>query len=259
MTDILFIADTQHDPCQSMEHMTALGRFAWDRKPDHIVHGGDVRDFASLSRYDSAVRKAVEARDIMADVQAGNEGFEAFEEPIRENNRKQNNRNRYRPERWITEGNHDKRLWDFLAENPEFRGLFPESLFAENRLGWKTIPFLEPLTIEGVSFAHYWALGPNGDVTNGKNGAPSAKEQVKRLGRSCVGAHRQGCDYSTFPRVDRLTHGLILGSFYPNHMEYKTRQGDAYFRGCALLHDVEDGDFDLELISLRRLLRRYGS
>lgn len=272
LTESAFIiGDPQAKPGQRLDHVAAMARLCLEKKPDLVVCVGDLRDHLTCSRWESDKTKAYEARDLLADIEAGNEWLEAFEEPIRQWNRTQNNRNRYRPRKVLLWGNHDRRLDDYLDENRHLASLFPESLFAEHRLGWE-IPgrprdrqpgedtgFLEPWDWRGVRFAHYFAVGPKGDVTNSKNGCPSAWEQAKRLGMSSVCGHKQGAQYAIFPRIDRRDHALILGSSYQYHQAYKSKQGSAYFRGCALLHDVEDGDFDLELISLRRLLRRYGS
>lgn len=271
MPSAFIIGDPQAKRPQNLDHVRAMGRFIVEHKPDALIINGDLRDHLTCSRWESDKTKAYEARDFLDDIEAGNDWLEALEEPIADHNRYRNKVYEYHPERYISWGNHDLRLDLFLMENRHLAGLFPESLFAEHRLGWE-IPgrkrnwkpgdptgFLHPWEWNGVLFSHYFAVGPKGDVTNGKNGCPSAVEQAKRLGRSSVAGHRQGVQYACYPRIDKRHHALILGSAYEYHQPYKTPQGTAYFRGCALLHDVEDGDFDLELISLRRLLRRYGS
>ncbi len=44
-----------------------------------------------------------------------------------------------------------------------------------------------------------------------------------------------------------------MGSSYPHEESYLGGQGNKHWRGIVLLHDVEDGSFDEEFISLKRL------
>ena len=82
MTTHLVIPDTQVKPGVPLDHLSWIGEYIVERKPDVVVHLGDHWDFPSLSAYDRG-KKAMEGRRYTDDVDAGNEGMNLLTTPIR--------------------------------------------------------------------------------------------------------------------------------------------------------------------------------
>lgn len=257
----LVIPDTQSRPGRDPRSLEWAGRYALEKRPDVIVLLGDHWDFPSLSDYETSTQKVAQARDVLADIEAGNEALRRFEAPIKAYNRAQTSRRRYRPRRVLLMGNHDGatnggRVDRALQAQPWLKGFF--DLHPMEAPGWEVIPFLQPITIDGVSYCHYFCRGANGHVTQSKRGMPSAKAQVIREGHSCTAGHRQGLDVHLQPMGGgRLARGVIAGSYYEGEESYLTPQGNAHWRGLLLKHEVVEGNYELCEVSLDYLERKF--
>lgn len=251
---ILFVPDTQCKPGVPMEHLEWLGRYAAHKEPDVIVHAGDHYDMASLSTYDAG-KKAAEGRRYQDDIEAGDRGLELFDGALRRHARRS-----YRPRKVVTLGNHCERIVRAVDADAKLEGKVSLNDLAFKRFGWTPYPFLQPVTIHGVTFAHYFPLNAMGRVSNGRNGAPSALAQARRMMRSCVAGHRQGLDTAVVETPHGTVRGVIAGSFYQHDEGYMTRMGNRHWRGVLMLNDVREktGEFDLCEVSLDYLRRTYG-
>jgi hypothetical protein len=49
----------------------------------------------------------------------------------------------------------------------------------------------------------------------------------------------------------RMLQSIIAGSCYEHNEDYMGSQGNKHWRGALMLHDVEDGQFDVMPISLK--------
>lgn len=244
---VIVIPDSQCKPGAPNEHMEWAGRHIANRKPNVVVHLGDNHDFPSLSSYNSP--REQEGQRLCRDVEAGNVGIDRLMRGM----------GRFRPERMIvTLGNHEDRLTRFLDANPVLVGSLSLDL-AWASYGWEVVPFLQPITVYGVTFCHYFPRGPNGKVTQSKRGAPNALQMIKREMRSCVAGHLQGLDVAIYHTGERTVRGIIAGSFYMHAESYLTPQGSDHWYGILELNEVWQGNFDVVEVSLDYLRRRYGS
>ena len=118
--------------------------------------------------------------------------------------------------------------------------------------GWETHNFLEVVVIDGVAYSHYFVPGVAGRP------ASSAAAQFRKTSMSSIAGHQQGLQIHTASRADgkRLT-SIIAGSCYENHMEYLGPQGNQHWNGILMLHEVQDGEFDLMPVSLQYIKRKY--
>ena len=123
--------------------------------------------------------------------------------------------------------------------------------------GWEVYPYLKPVTVDGVTYAHLFVKSANGRVTNTKFGAANARTQVLREMRSCSAGHKPGLDVHIQPIGTGSMRGLIAGSFYQHEEEYMTPQGITYWRGVLVKHQVRNGNYDLMEVSLNYLLRKW--
>lgn len=257
----LWIPDTQEKPGRPSV-MGWIANYAIEKRPDVIVHAGDHWDFPSLSDYETSTTKVAEARDVLEDIEAGNEGMRLFNERLRDFNRSQNHRRRYKPKLILLRGNHDGeqnggRVHRALKAQPWLKGFF--RLHPMESPGWEVVPFLVPHVEDGIAYCHLFARGPNGLITSSKrHGQPSAKTQAQREARSATAGHRQGLDSAIVPvGGGRMLRGLIAGSCYLSGEEYLTPQGNAHWHGVILKRDVRDGFYELVECSLEHLRRKY--
>lgn len=245
------VGDTQIRPEDDLSYLSWVAEYFAAKRPEVVVHLGDMADMASLSIYDSKARKAVDRRSVREDFEAANRGWKVIEDVWRQRG--------YQPQRKVyLLGNHEQRIERFTYDNPELAGDVNYDRFVARQLGWEVHPFLEPVTIDGVTYAHFFPRGPSGKITQTKNGAPNALTMLKREMRSCTAGHMQGLDVAIYQTSDRTLRGLILGSTYLHDEQYLSPQGNRHWRGIALCHSVRDGNYDLCEVPLDYLEEKYG-
>ncbi len=244
------IPDTQVRPGAPLKHIEWLARYAADKRPDVIVHLGDHYDLASLSSYDKGT-KAAEGKRLDRDIASGQLALKIFQDTLAKHAPD------YKPELHMLTGNHEERLIRHGIAHPE---LFkPNQLddLGREQFGWTTYPFLEPVTIDGIKYCHYFVRNTHGAVVQSKRGMPSAREQVKREGMSAISGHKQGLDVHIQQYDECLQIGIIAGSCYLHDESYLTPQGTTYWRGALVLNHVVAGEFSPWFIDLDWFCRRY--
>jgi hypothetical protein len=245
----LYIPDTQIKVGVPIDHLTAAGNYAVEKRPDTIVIAGDWWDMPSLSSYDRG-KLSFEGRRYRLDVEAGKAGMDRLLQPIRKT------RN-YRPRIVFTLGNHEERILRAVQEDPRLEGLMGIHDLKLAEFGLEAHQFLKPVVIDGVSYCHFYPRSASGKVMQNKSGAPNALAQLRREGRSCVAGHTQGFDIACLPFSGRQQWGIIAGSFYQHQESYLTPQGQDHWHGVVMLHEVKDGCFSPMVVSLEYLRSKY--
>ena len=249
---VLTIFDTQIRPDNlelNRPLLKAIGQLIVDERPTHVVHIGDHFDFPSLGMYDwkKGNKYTFDGGAVKADIDAGQEGLDVLLEPYYDllQNQIDNKKKQYKPEFHFTIGNHEERITRF----PELKGLIEyKDLFS--RTPWEVHDFLKPKKIGGVSFVHF-AYNP----LSGRPLGGTAEYRLNKLKMSFVQGHEQTFKYAQeYLNDGRKISALICGSCYLHDEKYKGYQGNNHFRGVAMLHNVKDGVYDLEQISVERLL-----
>jgi hypothetical protein len=254
MTEKIFVLpDCQIRPGNSIDHLIAAGHYIVEKKPDCVVCLGDFADMPSLSSYDVG-KKSFEGRRYMDDINAAKEAMQAFLAPIREEQARliRNKEKRWNPRLVLTLGNHEARITRAVNEDRKLEGLIKIEDLGYEEAGWEVYPFLEPVNISGVVFCHYLVSGVAGRPISTASALLSKKHQ------SCIVGHQQGKQIAYGSRADgsSLT-SMIVGSFYEHNEEYMGPQGNKHWRGCVMLHEVNDGHFDEMLLSLAYLKGKY--
>ena len=247
---IMVIPDPQICPEVSYEQILWAAHYAVEKRPDIIVWLGDVADMPSLSSYDKGKRSA-ENKRYASDIEAANTATKAFMKIIKR-------AKGYKPRIVLCLGNHEMRIARAAEDQAVFHGTISLDDLNYERLGWEVYPFLQPVEIEGILFSHFFPRSSKGRITQSKNGAPSALDQVRREMQSCVAGHAQGLDVSIYATSTGTNRGVIAGSFYLHNEGYIPPSGQNHWRGILMLHQVRDGNFDLMEVSLEYLWRRYG-
>lgn len=250
---IMVIPDTQAKPGDDFSFLTHIGNYMCEKRPDVVVHLGDLADMQSLSSYDFG-KKSFEGRRYTKDIEAAHQAQAALFTPLYNLQIKQRlgKHKVYDPTKFILMGNHEDRINRAVNNDPKLDGLLSTDDLCYNMHFDEVYPFLEVVVIEGVAFSHYFTTGQMGRP------ASSAQAQLNKKHMSCIAGHQQGLQIATAHRADgrRLT-SIIAGSCYEHDEDYLGAQGNQHWRGLLMLHEVVDGQFDLMPVSLNYLEKKY--
>lgn len=249
MTVHMLIPDLQAKPGVPLDNCRWIGRYILERKPDVIVNIGDTGDMPSLSSYDKG-KIQFEGRRYKEDIRATNEAFRLLDRPTIDYNRRRTGNARYTPRKIYTLGNHEARILRCIEDNPILEGTI--GLEDIQSPGWERHPFREVVTVDGVSYSHFFYNPMTGKPYGGQ-----VATRLKTIGHSFTMGHQQTLDYALRFVRGRSQHGLVCGSAYLHSEDYLGPQGNSHWRGIVVKHQVEDGSYDPMFVSLDYLCRRY--
>lgn len=236
------IPDVQIRPGVPMEHLAWVGRFIAEKKPDVIVQIGDFADIQSLSKYDRGTLRG-ENKRLQKDLDAADKAMGVLCEPFR-------NSPGYAPEMHLTMGNHEDRLDRFVNEQPYLEEIIGTHQLDFAKHGWKVHPYLRPVVVDGVRYAHYFISGSMGRAVS------SAPALLRNSKQSSVMGHNQRTDVAFHPYTHQWA--IFCGVCNLHDEEYLTPQGNDVRRQIVVLHEVEEGRFDPMFVSLKFLSKAYG-
>lgn len=249
------LPDAQVKPDQDTTHLVWAAKYCVKHKPNVIVCIGDFADMESLSSYDVG-KKIFEGRSYLRDVEATRKAMAAFMAPIlKEQLRLETNKKkRWNPRLVLTLGNHEHRIDRVVENDRKLDGVMSINDLGYQDFGWEVVPFLKPIVIDGIAYAHYFCSGVMGRAIT------SCRLTLTKMHTSCVAGHQQGRDVASAVRADgkRIT-SIIAGSYYQHDENYLNHQTNNHWRGVVMLNEVNDGEFDEMFISLDFLRKRYGS
>lgn len=239
------LPDVQAKSGVPLDHLEWAGKYVAEKRPDVIVCIGDFADMPSLSSYDKS-KKSFEGRRYKKDIAASHEAMELFMAPIRE-------AEDYYPELILTLGNHEHRINRAVEDAAQLEGLISISDLEYERWGWRVVPFLEPETIDGVVYSHFFTSGCMGRPVS------SARALLNKKHISCVMGHVQKRDIDVqYNALGQRLTSIFVGAYYQHDEDYLTPQENAAtWRGVWMLNEVRNGEFDEMPVSLDYLKRRY--
>lgn len=249
----LVIPDVQLRPGDNLEFLSAIGRYIVAKQPDTIVCIGDFADMPSLSSYDVG-KKSFEGRRYVFDIEAAHQGMDALMRPINEYNEKQkkHGKKQYKPNKVLTLGNHEQRIQRAVENDSKLEGVLSLNDLQYESFGWRVIPYLEVVVIDGIAYSHYFTSGVLGRPVT------SAAACLAKKHMSCVQGHQQGLQIAMGHRADGTAiTSIIAGSCYEHDEDYLGPQGNKHWRGILVLHEVNNGSFDLMPVSLKYLKEKY--
>lgn len=249
----LVIGDTQVKPGVPTAHLGWIGQYIVDQfagRPLRVIHVGDHADMPSLSSYDKG-KKAMEGRRYKADIVAANAGWDLLNEPLRRYNK--GRRHRWQPDLHITLGNHEDRISRACELDAQLDGMLSLDDLNFAKWGWTVHPYLKPVILDGVHYAHFFYNPNTGRPYSGEN----LYTRLKTIGHSFTMGHQQTFAWARRP-VGQGSHcGLVLGTSYLHDEGYLGPQGNNYWRGVTVCHQVENGSYDLMAVSFEFLCRKY--
>lgn len=250
----LVIPDCQDRPGAPRDHLTWIGKYIVDYQPEVLVCLGDFTDMESLSSYDKG-KKSIEGKRVIKDIESCTEAmYELLVPMARHNGRKRKNKEKtYQPEMHLTVGNHEDRLSRLCNEDARLDGLVGIEDLGYEAFGWKVTDFLDYVTIDGISYSHYFYRPLSGRAYTG-----SIETRLKNIGKSFTQGHEQGKKIGSQELFDgSVRRGLVVGSCYLYEPEYRGPQAQSDWRGIIVKHEVQDGNYDLMEVSLDFLCRKY--
>lgn len=254
MTTHALVPDTQCKPGLDFAHMTWAGEYIADKLPDVIIHIGDHADMPSLSEWDKN-KKSFEGRTYKADIEASKEAMECFMRPIwKEQNRRHfGKRKTWKPRQIITLGNHENRINRAIESDRKLEGLISVDDLEYEKFGFEVIPFLQPITVDGVSYCHYHTSGKMGKAVS------SVRMLATKKHMSCSMGHIQDTEIDMSQRRADGTPiiGLFCGVYYQHDEDYLGPQGNQVHRQIWLKHQVKDGFYYPMPVSLEFLKKKY--
>lgn len=246
----LYIPDVQTKPRAPNKHLRWIGKYIADKQPDRIIIGGDFADMPSLSSYDKG-RKAAEGTRYQHDVDSCRRALDLLFDAI-------SSARNYSPIIDLTLGNHEERILRHAEANPELDGKLSISDLGYEDYGITVHDFLKVIVRDGIAYSHFFPRAGSGKVTQTRNGAPNAKAQLIREGRSCTAGHTQGLDIACMPLGGKLQWSIIAGSCYLHEERYLSPQGNKHWNGVILKNGVSNGNYSPIFVDLNYLARRYG-
>jgi hypothetical protein len=248
------LPDVQAKPDVDFSYLSRIGKYVVEKQPDTIICIGDFADMPSLSSYDVG-KKSFEGRRYTKDVDASHEAMGAFLGPLWQHNEqaRKNNKKLYKPRMVLTLGNHENRINRATNDDPKLDGVLSIEDLGYEGYGWQVVPFLDVIVIDGIAYSHYFTSGILGRPV------PSAASALTKKHMSCVQGHQQGLQIATGNRADgRMLTAVIAGSCYEHDEDYLNTQTNKHWRGCLMLNDVNDGEFDLMPLSISYINKKYG-
>lgn len=255
MTRHIVIPDTQIRPGVDTTHIDWAARAIVEYRPDVIVVIGDWWDMPSLSMHDAPGSKEASGRNVMSDIEAGNDAFMRLAAPIaaERDRRTRNHEVRWNPRLEFLWGNHENRITRAISTDPKFDGLL--TLDSLKTPGFNRNEFLKIIPIDGIKYCHYFPNPFSGRPIGG-----TIPNRLNHIGGSFVQGHQQGFLYGSKQYPDHVAHGLVCGRFYSHHESYRPADvQNSEWNGIVVLNEVRNnGDYDLMPLSFNYLRSKFG-
>lgn len=244
----LIIPDSHSHPDHDNKRYEWLGQLINDIRPDTVIDIGDFWDMPSLCSYDKGT-KGFEGRRYKRDIDAGLDAQDRLMSIIRKQKKKL-------PRFVRTLGNHENRITKAVDRDPILEGTIGLSDLQSRENGWEEIPFLTPVEIDGVSYQHYFTSGIMGRPISGERHAQTLI--LKQLA-SCTQGHSHLFDYCVRSDVrGQKIHGCVVGVYQDYIADYAGPANALWNPGVVVKRGVENGSYDIEHISLKRIKDAYG-
>lgn len=251
MTTHLHIPDPHAHPEHSNMRFNLLGKLILDLKPDVVICAGDLFDMESLNSFDSASRKAWTKTSYTKDITVGIDAQERMFWPMRKAKRRM-------PRRVFNMGNHEApRIERWLGTETIMEGSVGVSDMDLDYYWDDVVPFLEPIIIDGIAYCHYWVSGVMGRAISGTR---PASQILRKEHMSCTSGHSHTLDFAQEHTASgNRIQALVNGCFVDYDSPWNNKQSSSMWHsGVAIKRNVDEGQYDLQLVSMASLYKEYG-
>ena len=245
-----------HDPHAHPEYSNVradyLAKLIKDVRPDVVINMGDAADMPSLSSYDKGT-KGFEGRNYRKDINAHLEFQDRMWAPVKRSKKKL-------PYRVILEGNHEHRIKRAINASPELDGaisfsdLYFDSYYDSVVEYTGNTPGV--VTIDGVSYAHYFISGVGQRPISGEH---QAYTLLTKQFTSCTQGHTHTTDFAVRTDVNgKRMQGLVCGVYQDYWSDWAGEANRMWYKGVVVKRNVVDGHYDPQWISMEALRKAYG-
>lgn len=256
----LIIPDGHAHPDYDNERFYRLGKLILAERPDVVICIGDLADMPSLSSYDKGT-KGFEGRRYKKDLEAVWDAQEQLFHAVNKYNkmRAKNRKAQYSP-RWVmTLGNHEDRINRAVNQDSALDGWVGMENLKYEEFGWEVNPFLKPVIIDEIAYAHYFVSGVASRPISGEN---IGKSLIAKNMMSSVAGHSHVFDHSERTRIDGTKlFGLSCGCYsHEDQIEgWNFATERMWWRGVVILDDVDgQGYYDhIRGVTMRKIYRDY--
>lgn len=247
----LVVPDIHAHPQHNNDRALWLGKLICDIRPDVVVLLGDSADMPSLCSYDKG-KKSFQGRSYKKDIDAHLD----FQAKLWDTVKKQKKRLPYRVH---LIGNHEQRIERAIQLQPELEGT----------IGYKDLCLEEmyddivhysgntpgDILIDGILYSHYMVGGVALRPISGDRLA--ATLLAKQHCSSTVG-HNHTFDFNISTAANgRKIMGLCAGVYQDYVSDFAGLANRLWWRGVAVKRNVDNGQYDLQMISLDAMKREY--
>ena len=252
MAKHIVIPDPHATPDWNNDRFEWFGRLVVAEKPDVVICIGDFADMPSLCSYDFGT-KGYEGRRYKKDIESVIDAQERFFAPIKAAKKKL-------PRFVMLEGNHEHRIDRAISRDAaHLDGIISQDDLGYTEFGWEYVPYSGStpgiVIIDGVAYSHFFTSGIMNRPIGGLHPAASL---ISKQFMSCTMGHTHTFDHSVRTRADgTMLHGMVCGVGSDEFMDFAGEANNLWWRGIHVKHDVHDGQYDLESISMDRLMETY--
>lgn len=248
----LVIPDPHAHPQFKNERADYLGKLIVDLKPDVVINLGDMFDMPSMSSYDKGT-KSFQGRSYAKDLNAGREFDDRMWSIVRKAKKKL-------PFRVFFEGNHEYRLTRALELSPELEDTISFKDFGLEDNYDKIVRYYGNTpgvyNVDGVNYAHFFISGVKGLPISGEH---LAYNLVTKQLASCTCGHIHTTDFHIRKSVEgRTMMGLVAGVYQDYDAPWAGNSNELWWKGVIVKHNVEDGSYEPQWVSLETLRKTYG-
>lgn len=245
------------DPGVDNKRFDWLGSLIEDIKPDYTIDLGDGADMRSLNSYDTRYPAALVAQSYQKDIEVYNESQSRLWDRFKISKKK-------RPFRIGFEGNHENRIRKAIAHDPRIEGdkfgvsfkhLQTDHWFDEYHEYTNSAPSLA--NYDDIFYGHYVSTGNFGSAMSTKHHGYSLTE---KLAASATVGHSH--KFSYFRKADarpKPINGLVAGCFKGAEEGWAGQANHEWSKGVVIKRMIDQGDYDLQWVSLKALEKEYGS
>lgn len=250
---ILVIPDQHAHPDHHNDRADWLAQMIIDLKPDTVINGGDAADMESLSSYDKG-KRSFHGKSYKGDIEAHLDFQERLWGPVKATKKRL-------PRRIILEGNHENRIERALDLSPELEGTIGFKDYQFDRYYDEVVRYDGQLPgvldHEGILFAHFFPAGVSGRPMGGEKPGYMLTRKNKT---SSVAFHSHIFDFDSTRNVKgTIINGLVAGCYQDYINDWAGAVGKFWRSGVAILWNCEDGNYDLQWVSIEALRKSYGN
>jgi hypothetical protein len=250
----LIIPDCHDHYKFDQKRFEALGNLIEAERPNVVVCLGDFADMPSLCKQDKGQMR-YEGRRYQQDIDSAISAMQKLTGSYWKKAPKQAQATKWE----MCLGNHENRINREVQENSTLAGKLAISDLGYAAAGWNVHPFLVPVTIDGITYCHYYVSGVAGRAISGEN---IGKSLCNKNHASSVAGHSHVFDHSERAIISGIKiFGLSAGCYvHEKFVEDWNRATVAmWWRGIVILDDLDGkGYYDqIRALTQRKIMRDY--